>query len=80
MTKQITNITARRESITLPINNNEETWTYLSLYDQDDELVVRSGHHHPEGNIHLEYNGLVFVSLNNHEVYVTFESLKTVVQ
>lgn len=80
MAKQITNITAKRESITLPINGNEETWTYLTLYDQDDEVVVRSGHYHPEGDIHLEYEGLVFVSLKNREVYVTFESLKTVVQ
>lgn len=79
----ITNIIAKRESLSLPDaeNNATSTWDYLTLYNQDDEIIARSKRYHPEGDIELYYEGLLFVSMAGHSnpdtyIFIQFNSLK----
>lgn len=65
----------KRESLTLPSNGNEETWDYITLYNNDDEVISRSKHHHPEDIIYHEYDDIVYVSGKDKEIMVTYNSL-----
>jgi len=66
----------KRESFTLPVNGIEETWVYLSLYDNKGELVSRSTGVNNEQTIRHVYDGLTYVSNGfNDEVLITYDSL-----
>lgn len=79
----ITNIIAKRESLSLPdieVGHNT-TWDYLTLYNQDGEVIIRSDRHHPEGDITLQYEGLIFFATpytksNPDYISISFNSLK----
>lgn len=80
----ITNITAKRESLSLPDTEagHNTTWDYLTLYNQDNEVIARSDRYKPESNIELEYEGLVFISPYGYmgdtdRISISFNSLKT---
>ena len=79
---KIKNINCQRESLTLPINGKDETWDYLTIYDEKGNILKQSGHHHPEGTIRLEYNELIFVAPSiskdrgEEYIYITVKSLK----
>jgi hypothetical protein len=73
----ITNINAVRESLVRPIgeDGNQEQWAYLTLYDQNNNIIAQSNHSHPEGTITLNYNGIEFVSIPGNEIMITLKSL-----
>ena len=80
----ITNITAKRESLSLldAEAGHNTTWDYLTLYNQDNEIITRSKRHHTEGTIELIYEGLLFFAppiSKDHTEYISisFNSLKT---
>jgi hypothetical protein len=79
---KINNIFLKRESLTLPINGNDETWDYLTMYDENNNIIKRSNHVHPETDVFLEYEGLEFgaspSALKNGEdnIFITVSSLK----
>lgn len=66
----------KRESLTLPVKNKEETWDYLSLYNNKGELVSRSTGVNNEQTIRHVYDGLTYVSSGfNDEILITYNSL-----
>ncbi len=65
----------KRESLTLPINGKDETWDYLTLYDKDGNIVLRSGNYHPEADIRLIWEDMEFVASRTKEILITFESI-----
>lgn len=79
---KIRNIQCKRESLTLPINGKDENWDYLTIYDEKDNVLMRSGHHHFEGTIRMTYNDLVFMApplskeYGEEYIYITVKSLK----
>lgn len=80
----ITSITAKRESLSLPDTekSHNTTWDYLTLYNQDNEIIARSNRCHSEGDIELEYEGLIFFSPHGYmgdtnQISISFNSLKT---
>lgn len=55
-------INVKREELLLPVNGNMESWDYLTVYDNQNNVLARSTQHHPEGTIRLEYKGLQFMA------------------
>ena len=81
MKLHITNITAKRESLKMLINGVDEAWNYLTLYDQNNDVIIRSIHHAPEEDIELEYEGLIFFApaksiYDSNHISINFNSLK----
>ena len=80
MKLHITNITAKRESLKMLINGVDD-WNYLTLYDQNNDVIIRSIHHAPEEDIELEYEGLIFFApsksiYDSNHISINFNSLK----
>lgn len=72
-------IFAKREELTLfnEDSKHNETWSYISIYDENGKLLSRSKANHPEGHKRHEYDGLVYINIgHSDEVLVTFNSLK----
>jgi hypothetical protein len=70
-------IIAKREELTLPINGKDEMWTYLTIYDEDGNVLSRSERSHPEGDIIHKYDGLTYFCMRgyNGSVFVTLDSI-----
>lgn len=76
---QITNIDILREELTLPdpeYDNKESTWDYVTIYDQNKNILFRSNGMYMEHIYIFKYEGLTFQSIPKEEIMVTFESLK----
>lgn len=79
---KVNDINFRRESLLLPVNGNDETWDYLTLYNEKNEVIVRSKHYHPEGTIHINYEGFNIIAPplakteGENSIYITIASIK----
>lgn len=79
---QMSNLVFKRESLTLPVNGNDETWDYLTIYNLKGEIVTRSSHAHPEHIIHIKYDGFEIVAPpqsredEEESIYITIASIK----
>lgn len=79
---KILNILCKRESLTLPIDDVDETHDYLTIYNQDGEIVARSEPFDGDEDTDLEYDGYIFmappVAIEDGEymIYITVQSIK----
>lgn len=78
---KINNIICKRESINYNNSNIEDSLDYLTIYDQDEEILIRSGAYTKNQIIELEFQGLIFIALPNasdeNDICVTVSSLKS---
>lgn len=74
----ITNITPIREQIPSCEEENK-VYDHLTLYDQDNKAIQRSVNADADSVIELEYEQLTFVSIPNQPIFITFESLLSVI-
>lgn len=79
---KVQDLVFKREALTLPINDNPETWDYLTIYRPDGLVEARSGPHHPEGIIELVHEGFTIVApslarnYGEENIYITIASIK----
>lgn len=61
-------------TVTREVDNNNQTIHVLTIYSGT-EIVARTPPHDRDMKITLNYNGLVFVSIPNHPIYLDFQSV-----
>lgn len=76
---KITNIIAIREVIEPDFINSTKPLAQLALYNQDNILIKKSDPINFKSTTSVEYEGLVFVSFYNKEIYITLDSLQKVI-
>jgi hypothetical protein len=76
---KINNIICKRESINYNNSNIEDSLDYLTIYDQDEEILIRSDGYTKNQIIELEFQGLIFIALPNandeNDIFITVSSL-----
>lgn len=79
---KINNLIFKRESLTLPINHREEQWDYLTIYNEEREIIARSLPTHPENVVRLKYDGFDIIALpsaretGEHQILISISSIK----